>query len=495
VITSPDFDLIQERRVAEASARVVEVAPEPVLVPEQGRAVVNSLFRSAVNPRVRSIRPHAWLLLLAGDVIGLGGPALLRHDGRAALLGMALVAIVLLHQAGMYRSRLHLSVLDDMPKLIGRDLVAAGIACTAVAVLDLKPPLTILVGYVVLVIAFHLLLRFCIYRGIGFLRAKGVTSYRTLIVGGGVVAGQIAATLHEHPQYGLRAMGFLDVDPLMDSVSLGRVAQLGDVADLGRTIEELDIQVIIVAFANLPDSAMIDVLRNTDVTGRDVFIIPRLHEAYAQPEGFDHIGAIPVVRVRRPRNGLSWHIKRAIDVAVSAIALLILSPVLLAVCAAVRLEGGPGILFRQTRVGRDGENFELLKFRSMKPVDETESSTRWNVSEDNRIGRVGRFIRRTSLDELPQLINILRGEMSLVGPRPERPYFVEQFSAEHPRYFHRHRVPCGLTGLAQINGLRGDTSIVDRARYDNYYIENWSLWLDVKIMLSTVHEVLGGRGA
>ena len=131
----------------------------------------------------------------------------------------------------------------------------------------------------------------------------------------------------------------------------------------------------------------------------------------------------------------------------------------------------------------------------MHPVDETESATTWSVADDPRVGPVGRFIRRTSLDELPQLWNVLRGDMTIVGPRPERPYFAEKFTAEHPLYGNRHRVPAGLTGLAQVSGLRGDTPIADRARFDNYYIENWSLWLDIKVLLRTVAEVFraGGR--
>jgi lipopolysaccharide/colanic/teichoic acid biosynthesis glycosyltransferase len=144
------------------------------------------------------------------------------------------------------------------------------------------------------------------------------------------------------------------------------------------------------------------------------------------------------------------------------------------------------VIFRQERVTRDGSRFDILKFRSLTPSTDLESAARWNVTDDSRIGPVGRLIRSTSLDELPQLVNVLRGEMSLVGPRPERPYFVETFGARHRGYTQRLRVPAGLTGWAQIHGLRGDTSIDDRASYDNYYIENWSLGLDVAIMLRTV---------
>jgi lipopolysaccharide/colanic/teichoic acid biosynthesis glycosyltransferase len=187
-------------------------------------------------------------------------------------------------------------------------------------------------------------------------------------------------------------------------------------------------------------------------------------------------------------------VKRCFDVLMAGTALVLVSPLLAACALAVRLEGGPGVIFRQPRVGRDGVVFDCLKLRSMRPADPNEAATSWSIASDNRVGPVGRILRRTSLDELPQLWNIVRGDMTLVGPRPERPYFVSRFSKQFHRYDHRHRVQAGLTGLAQVSGLRGDTSIADRARFDNYYIENWSLWLDVKILLRTVGEVLFARG-
>jgi exopolysaccharide biosynthesis polyprenyl glycosylphosphotransferase len=195
-----------------------------------------------------------------------------------------------------------------------------------------------------------------------------------------------------------------------------------------------------------------------------------------------------------PFRRLSWRLKRVVDIVVSACCLVLLAPVFTACAVIVRLEGGPGILFRQQRVGLDGRAFELLKFRSMRPVDLEESATLWNVADDDRIGRFGRFLRVSSLDELPQLWNVLRGDMSLVGPRPERPHFVDQFATTFPRYMARHRVPSGMTGWAQVHGLRGDTSVADRARFDNYYIEHWSLWLDLKIVVRTITVVLTGQG-
>jgi exopolysaccharide biosynthesis polyprenyl glycosylphosphotransferase len=201
------------------------------------------------------------------------------------------------------------------------------------------------------------------------------------------------------------------------------------------------------------------------------------------------------MRIRTPSlRGPSWALKRLFDITLASLALVLTAPVL-GVCALlVRIDSGPGVLFRQERVGRDGRVFTCLKLRSMPPRSVEESATLWSVADDPRVGAVGRILRRTSLDELPQLWNIVRGDMTLVGPRPERPFFVEKFAAELPRYGLRHRVPSGLTGLAQVSGLRGDTSVADRARFDNFYIENWSLWLDVKVLLRTVVEVVSARG-
>jgi exopolysaccharide biosynthesis polyprenyl glycosylphosphotransferase len=183
-------------------------------------------------------------------------------------------------------------------------------------------------------------------------------------------------------------------------------------------------------------------------------------------------------------------VKRGLDVLVAGVGLLAAAPVLAVAAVAVHVSSPGPILFRQMRVGRGGRAFALLKFRSMRMNDD--SDTAWSVADDDRVTPVGRFLRRTSLDELPQLLNILSGDMSLVGPRPERPHFVEQFVETIPGYRDRLRVPVGLTGWAQVHGLRGDTSIADRVRFDNAYIENWSLWLDIVILARTIREALMG---
>ncbi|MGH9149692.1 MAG: sugar transferase, partial [Acidimicrobiales bacterium] len=202
------------------------------------------------------------------------------------------------------------------------------------------------------------------------------------------------------------------------------------------------------------------------------------------------VGGTPLVRLRPA--GLSRAgraVKRAYDVAVAGAVLAVSAPLFGALALAVKASGPGPVFFRQARVGEGGRIIFTLKFRTMAQNDD--SDVTWSVAGDARVGKVGRFLRRTSLDELPQLLNVVRGDMSLVGPRPERPYWVDQFSATVPGYADRHRMPVGLTGWAQVHHLRGNTSIEDRARFDNYYIENWSPWLDLRVVLRTLGAIWG----
>jgi lipopolysaccharide/colanic/teichoic acid biosynthesis glycosyltransferase len=206
------------------------------------------------------------------------------------------------------------------------------------------------------------------------------------------------------------------------------------------------------------------------------------------------VRGIALARLRpEPAQLRRWAVKRLIDVAGAVFGLIVLAPVF-AVCAlAVLVESRRhGVLFRQERITRDGEPFTIVKFRSLTPSSDIESQVKWNINTDARLGLIGKILRFSSLDELPQLVNVLRGDMSLVGPRPERPFFVEQFQRTYAGYADRHRVPAGITGWAQIHGLRGDTSIEERARWDNAYADTWSLWLDLKILLLTARQLLSG---
>ncbi|MET0414526.1 MAG: sugar transferase [Actinoplanes sp.] len=409
-----------------------------------------------------------------------------------ALLTMAAVTIVLLAGAGLYRPRLHLSLLDDLPALVARLLIATSVVTGVTALRHNFDSADKFLSAAAIATLLVLAGRALTYWVIRTARRTRRTGHRAVLVGSGPVTSDLIQVLAREREYGLDVVGYLDQP---GNIYLSGAAWLGDVTDLARILERHRADVVIVADPRTTEDRFAEIIEAAIGHTYDVLVVPRMRRFPIRSVRQDHIGAIPIQRVRLPiLDGWRWRLKRSVDVAVSATALALLSPVLLACVLAVRLEGGPGVLFRQERVGRNGQTFEVLKFRSMRPRDDTDSQTTWSIANDNRVGPVGRVLRRTSLDELPQLWNILRGDMTIVGPRPERPHFVEQFSAVHPHYARRHRVPVGLTGLAQVSGLRGDTPISDRARFDNYYIENWSLWLDFKIVIRTLHEVFSAGG-
>lgn len=438
-------------------------------------------------------RVRAWHLVVPVDAAMLLSPVLWAPMHAKAFLVMAALALLLFTNGGRYRARLHLSLLDDLPSLLGKSLTAASVVAVVKALRHEHEALTSFLSTAVVAIGLLIVGRLLTTQTILLARRRRVVAHPTLIVGGGTLAGEIIELLQRHPRYGLSVVGILDESTA--SVAEKAARKLGALGELGDVVERHKVEVILVTQGEFSEAELLELVRQPACRDCDLLVVPRLHQFHTQTGLADHIGAIPVMRIRTPSlRGLAWTVKRAFDVVVSCAALVALSP-LYAVCAlAVRAEGGPGVLFRQERVGRNGKLFHCLKFRSMRPIDDGEAATRWTVVGDDRIGPVGRVLRRTSLDELPQLINVLRGEMTLVGPRPERPHFVQKFAAELPRYQHRHRVPAGLTGLAQVSGLRGDTPIADRTRYDNYYIENWSLWLDIKVLVRTVGEVLFARG-
>jgi exopolysaccharide biosynthesis polyprenyl glycosylphosphotransferase len=456
-------------------------------LPGEGQAVAPlQLMRAAMQVGAARV-------LIVVDVIAFVCAAALVGNLQASTTVLLVTTLVLFGYGGLYRSRLSLSVLDDIPAILGRALVAGAIATALNVVIDGKDGLGSLYNaglFALLTIT---------GRGIGYAavrhgRRSGLLTHRTLILGGGHMAGELAQTLLDHPECGLSPVGFLDDDPLL-TPEQRPVPHLGGNQDLAGVLTEFDVRNVVVAFGSTREPAVVDMLRACDRLACEIFFIPRLYEVHAVSRDMELVWGIPLVRLRRAAfRTHSWRLKRAMDVALSALALLLLTPVL-AVCAVlVRFEIGSPILFRQERVGLDGRAFRVLKFCSLKPVDSLESAVRWNVANDDRIGPVGRVLRRTSLDELPQLWNILRGDMSLVGPRPERPHFVNEFTHQFPRYMARHRVPAGLTGRAQVHGLRGDTSISDRARFDNHYIENWSLWEDSKIILRTAGQLVRAAG-
>lgn len=305
---------------------------------------------------------------------------------------------------------------------------------------------------------------------------------RVMIVGGGEVARTLMRDLKAR-DHGVELVGVADDSRRRHDPGFP-VERLGGIADVPDLIDSHNVSGIIVAFGNGRHNALVQVIRGAVQRDATVWMIPRLFEL-----GWrgcrEHISNIPLVRLETPpRLRPQWILKRTMDFAVAGACLLLALPMLAAIALAVRFDLGRPVLLRQQRVSLDGRIFDILKFRTMETNEMAEKGMEWAPDED-RITRVGRFLRATNADELPQLFNVLKGEMSLVGPRPERVYFVNILKARFPQYGSRHRLPAGVTGWAQVNGLRGDTSVEERIAFDNHYIENWSLSSDFKILART----------
>ncbi len=467
--------------------------------------VVGAALESPADARPRFLRlPRPWVDLdprSRGDRRpGLSGElaVVLAADLATAALLMLLLQtwVVLLvggiaatfwTARGLYHRRIAMAVLDDLPVLTSGVLIALGPATAlsvAVEPSALREVLLTAGGVLIGATAGRALT----YSLILHRRASGRSVHPTVMVGAGTAAEALARRVRAHPESGLRLVGRLttqDIGPPGSLPLLGTTRQLPEIVHRGQVTD------VVIGYGGMSAAELVDVLRSCERANLEIYVVPRLFELHALSRADDHIWGLPLVRLRSPAQRLlTWRLKRAFDIVVSSLGLLLATPIMLPVALAVRLELGRGILFTQTRIGRHGRPFQMLKFRSMRAGD---GPTPWAVPEE-RLGHVGRFIRHYSLDELPQLFNVLRGDMSLVGPRPERPEYVEEFGAAVPRYLHRHRLPVGLTGLAAVNGLRGDTSIADRVQFDNWYIDNWSFWLDIKILLRTLQAVLRGSG-
>jgi exopolysaccharide biosynthesis polyprenyl glycosylphosphotransferase len=337
---------------------------------------------------------------------------------------------------------------------------------------------------------------------VAWMRSSSRTAATTIIVGAGRVGRLTAIRLLDHPEFGLHPIGFLDAEPMEISGRPLSLPVLGTSGNLARVVAAQGVECAVVAFSTDSHDDLLDLLDECERLGIRALVVPRLFERVPSRLQVTHVGGLPLLELQPTSpHSIQFALKYAIDRIAALGLLVLLSPLLLLVSVAVALSLGRPILYRQDRVSLDGRRFNMLKFRTMKLAPEDEAQEErfdpevapGGVEGEDRRTRVGMFLRKWSLDELPQLVNVLKGEMSLVGPRPERPGYVEYFREHVRRYDGRLRTKAGITGWAQIHRLRGQTSIADRVEWDNYYIENFSIWLDFKILLRTIPEALKGR--
>ncbi|MGA9874543.1 MAG: sugar transferase [Solirubrobacteraceae bacterium] len=455
------------------------------------------------------LRPVCDLVLMYVGVIavlgGFGGtlevPAV-----RAPLLALPPISLLLLHLRGLYRTRLRALILDAVVPVVS----AVSVAAMAVAMLGIfvngrvpvqgdwiRAWLFALVGLA--------LGRTTLAFAQRTARRRRLVGKPVLIMGAGIVGSQVARRLDSHPEYGLAPVGFLDDDPRSIAEVGGRdVPVLGTAEDLDKIVERSGVRNLIVAFSSVADARISRLVQRCQELGIEVSVVPRMFDTINDRVGYDTVGGLPLLSFSgiNPK-GVQFAVKHVIDRVSATLLLIVLSPLIGLAALAVRISSPGPVLFSQRRVGRDGTAFDLYKFRSMRldPAPAVQpagvdmgalenmfaaDTAPGGVEGEDRRTVVGRILRRTSIDELPQLFNVLRGDMSLVGPRPERPEFVELFGRDVARYGDRHRVKSGITGWAQVHGLRGQTSLAERVEWDNYYIAHWSLALDVKIALLTV---------
>ncbi|MEV6618349.1 sugar transferase [Streptomyces sp. NPDC051051] len=467
--------------------------PPPGMQPGFAHVSVMPRRESAAGFRFPARRPATrppspLPLLLADGLAALAGALALAGAQRRPLFVAALVAATMLLRP--HRSRPVTGILDELPAVCGRIAVAwltLGALVAAYAPAHALSARTLALGFAAQALAG------CTGRAVVHLRRRRALLHRpraALVVGPVATAQRVAAAVLRHPRYGVRPVGIVAEHPGRPDGADG-LPVLTTGQEVQRALIQNGVREVLCVHPSVR-TAQGPLLRALAESGCTVWEVDADTPSYTTRE---QLAGFPCRRLAMGSGRGGGLGKRLLDIAVSGTLLVLVSPLLLVFAAVLRLTSGPGVVFRQERIGRDGRPFTLLKFRTHRPVDEHESATRWSVAGEVRMSPFCRFLRETSLDELLQLWNVLRGDMSLVGPRPERPYFVSQFSQTYPGYAARHRMRTGITGLAQVHGLRGDTSIEDRARFDNAYIDNWSLWQDVCILLRTAAALVRPTGS
>jgi Undecaprenyl-phosphate glucose phosphotransferase len=444
---------------------------------------------------------YVWLMR-SGESLGSELAASAPSTARVGWLLFNIVFLVTFVSNGLYTLKRGTSRVDEAFKIA----VAVSMATFVFSIVNtLLPalfpnnlddlPITqklVLLGWTTTILA-TMLLRL-IYRSFLYaLRRAGVDTRRVLIVGARDPGRLVNATIRRSPRMGYRVQGYLS-----DTVPVGELVDgkpvLGKTEQLGAVIRATRADEVIIALSGRSSNEVFDIVALAEDESVEIKLYPDAFQLITNNDvSVGDVSGLPLLGVKNVAldNPLNRALKRALDIAVAVLMLTFASPIMMLIAALIRLDSRGPVFFAQERVGLDGKPFPTIKFRTMR-VDAPELGN-WTTKDDPRVTRLGAFLRRYSLDEIPQFINVLRGEMSVVGPRPEQPVWVERFNQSIPRYMRRHRLKAGITGWAQVNGLRGDTSIEERTRYDLYYVDYWSLLFDIKIIIKTFVAIMKGE--
>lgn len=410
-----------------------------------------------------------------------------------------ILTIVIGYIIGLYRPRRRTRISADIWKLGQVHLFAfVGLLSLLYFAKQIHVSREFLGIFLALNLAILVAYRFVVKMALFRLRRNGFNKKYLLILGAGSVGRNFYNNLLQYPELGYEVFGFLDdnlkAHPL-NGQSLPPI--LGGLDRLDEVLRKHMIDEVIVALPLTAHEKLAQIIETCDNLGAKTLIIPDYFDLLPARPYFDNFAGIPLINVRDiPLDELGNRIlKRTFDIVFSIFAIILTSPIMLIAAIGIKLTSPGPIIFKQERMGLDRRTFMMYKFRTMRVSDQKTADTVWTVENDPRRTKFGAFLRRTSIDELPQFFNVLKGDMSVVGPRPERPYFVEQFKEEIPKYMVRHHVRPGITGWAQTNGLRGDTSIRERINHDLYYLENWSFMFDLKIIILTIFRGFVNRNA
>lgn len=325
--------------------------------------------------------------------------------------------------------------------------------------------------------------------------SSGRDTKTVILIGSNPTAARVYEMITRQPSLGYRILGYFTAGP-RKRLSGTDATFLGTLSNVPLFVRNHDVDVILIALSSKDHPLLLDLIRDCEGLNTEMLMVPDLVDLMTSRVRITELEGIPFLQVKEAALS-TWNqiIKRGFDIGTAAVVLLLASPVMIFIAIMVKLTSPGPVFYLQERIGLDGKPFRVIKFRTMKTDAEKDSGPVWARKDDPRTTLIGRILRRFSLDELPQLLNVLKGEMSVVGPRPERQFFVDRFKGQIPKYLDRHRVKTGMTGWAQVNGLRGNAPIEERTKYDVYYVENWSLAFDLKIISKTLRAVLFGSDA
>ena len=403
------------------------------------------------------------------------------------LIGSLILLLLLYSFFGLYTPKRYQRGSKELVNLLKANLIGLGISAFVITVWQIQNfPRSLYLLFYFFNFIFGVLSRYIIRKILRDNRKKGRNIKHTVFIGFSTSAAAYIDRIKANPQWGLQVHGIFD-DIVSDNFEYRGIKKIGTLKDLASYLEKSSLDEVAITL-NLNEYHKLEkIVAICEKSGVHTKFVPDYYNFISTNPYTEDLDGLPVINIRNVplTNTVNRMIKRLIDIVGSIVALILFSPIMLVVAILVKKSSPGPIIFAQERIGLGNKPFKMYKFRSMGVQDPKKEAKEWTTKNDARVTPVGRVIRKTSLDELPQFWNVLKGDMSLIGPRPERPLFVEKFKEEIPRYMIKHQVRPGITGWAQVNGFRGDTSIRSRIEHDLYYIENWSLGLDIKILFLT----------